>query len=202
MRRIRSRPRGRGSNVAKAKDGTELFEVRSSLVRHLNKQTIGANSSTVIGESITNPAYREAASDEYLGILIVGAFMDRKYSAPFTFNNGQASIITSQIQYGDQSVTPAIKDRDDQFLHSHGSIEWGWASSVGFQDFTGLLPMPIQKMHPDDVIVTPEFTVVHDFDSNAANYQSKEVHTEILYHVVKVPDKVFTRMLMDQTRTS
>lgn len=181
--------------------GEELFTARSSPIRHINKQTSEADSSTVFAEAIANPAYRESASDEYLGILILSAFVDMQLSAPLTPHVGGAYSIAAQIQYGDQTGTPAVMDRDNQFLHMYAHKELSWASSVGWGQ-SELWPLPLRKIHPDDVIVTPEFTVVHDFGVNTAAYQSKPIECEIIYQIVEVPDKVFTRMLMDQTRTS
>lgn len=181
--------------------GEEIFTVRSSVIRHVNQQTSGADSSVVFGEAIDNPAYREAASDEYLGIIILAAIVDKKLSAPFSTHVGGAYIMDHQIQYGDQTGTPAVLDRTSQFLHMYVQKEVAFATAVGW-DEAMWWPATLRKMHPDDVIVTPKFTVVHSFGVNTAAYQSKPIETELLYQVVQVPDKVFTRMLMDQTRTS
>lgn len=185
-----------------ARKGISKVTPVGTALRHLNKQTFLADSSTVLGESIPNPAYREAADARYLGMLVTSIRVYPKFSAPITGFAAAASFLwQSQLQTGEQSAVPAIMDLDDEFLFAAAMLYSDMRTAVGFV-IRQIFPIELEPVKATPIIVTPEFTVIHDAGVNDANFASKEVHTVIEYQIVEVPDRLFTQMLMNQSRTS
>lgn len=190
--------------MAKARQaGTQIKPIGVPM-RHLNKVSFAADSSTVIGEAVANPAYRESATNRYLGMLIHRIRVYGKLTDMAADQQAAGNYdFVSQLQTGDQSGTPAVMDLDNEFLFAHGSIAFRLSSGVGFQFMSpGVWPLDLEPVKATPIIVTPEFTMVHDAVVNHAAFQNKEMNTVIEYQIVEVPDRIFTQMLMNQSRTS
>ena len=189
--------------MAKAKKRRVVTKIApiSDLMRHINKTSIGADSSVVVGEVIPNPAYRESAHDVYLGVVIDRMMVWPKFTAPCGNGTLLATQWTTQMQTGNQVGTPAVMDIDNEFLFAHGNRTSRSSTAVGF-GLAEFFPIPLDVVKAIPIIVTPEFSIIHDAGVNNAEFQSKEIVTIIEYTIVEVPDHLFTQMLMNQSRTS
>jgi len=186
--------------ATRKKAGVSKLTPRGEVLRHLNKQTFSVDASDEMAENIPNPAYRESAKDEYLGMLVHDITVWPKFTAPFGNGTPVACVWTSQVQTGDQTGAPEIMDLDNEFLFAHGQFYSWAATSVGFQ-VGSIWPVECEIVKALPIIVTPTYSILHGAVNNA-EYNNEEVHTIIRYQVVEVPDRLFTQMLMNQSRTS
>lgn len=170
-------------------------------LRHVNIQDIGADSSVVFGESISNPAYLETNPTKRQGMLIERVRIYPSLSDPFKVQSNLAHQVVHQLQSGALPSTPVILECEDSKLIANAMWENGMSTAVGFQT-TKLWPMDMEAMAGTPVIVTPQFCVVHDFDINDAAYQSKEVNTVIDYSIAEIDSDLFATLLLNQQRTS
>lgn len=180
---------------------SELKVVARGL-RHRNLQTLGGDSSTVLAEAIDNPTYLETATKGMRqGMLIERVRVYPEMIAPVETPLAASHTISIQVQTGNNETTPALVEPIDNTLLFHVAMQINVATAVGFSH-TSIWPLELEPMVGIPLIVTPQFTVVHDFDYNHASYQGKDLYTIIDYAVVDIPTEEFATMLMNQQRNS
>jgi hypothetical protein len=171
-------------------------------LRHINEQAFGADSSVMLGEAISNPAYLETGrSSGRQGLLIKRARIYPSRANPMVLETAASYQFVSQIQSGDQAGTPALMEINDPQLIAEASFEQCLLTGVGNQ-FCKWWPVDFENVTGLPLIVTPQFTIVHDADVNHAAYQSKTIYTVLDYAIVEVPNEAFTTLLLNQSRTS
>jgi len=164
----------------------------SGLLRHVNKQTFGANATVEIGEAIDNPAFGRGGA--HTGIEIARILVMPDPASP-TFGGAAAGgYYQGQIQIGDQSGVPAVVDPQDEglFAHLHHVSS---VSAQGGNAHSYPKMMPIINVVP--IIVEQYYTVVHQ-GANSAVYNSIAVFTIIDYYAVEVPDSVYTQIVLSR----
>lgn len=178
------------------------MKIVASGLRHRNKQTLGANSETVIAEAVDNPTYLEnATKGKRQGMLIERARVYMQMIDPIDINFAAGYVMSHQLQTGNNEGTPALVEPIDNTLVMHAATQVTVATAVGYA-FARLWPVELESMVGLPLIVTPMFTVTHDFDYNHASLQSKDVYTIIDYSVVEIDGDDFATMLMNQQRNS
>jgi len=184
--------------MAKSKSGMKII---MDGLRHTNLQTLGADSSTPIAEAISNPAYLESNPNKRQGMLIRDVRIFPEFVAQTEFTVGATHTITNQIRTGNHEDTPLLVEPNEPTLVAHAMRTIVVATGVGFvsQDFWPLQMYPMMGL---PLIVTPQFTVTHDFDNNNAAYQNKDLYTIIDYAIVEVDNSMFSTLLLNQSRTS
>lgn len=171
-------------------------------LRHTNLQTTdAANSSVVIAEAISNPAYLETNPGRRQGLLLKDARVFMSLAATPGLPVTSGFTITNQIQTGDQTGTPAIDECTDPQLVASGQMQGVIATAVGFQ-FIKPFPMQLEPVMGLPLIVTPEFTVTHDFALDHASLRGQDVYTVIDYAIVEVNAEMFSTLLLNQSRVS
>lgn len=167
----------------------------SEVIRHTNAITLAADSTTAVAESIDTPGYSEVG---YSGCFIVGAQISPA-PAVASFNPDADSSFTVQIQTGDRAGTPAMINPDDVgfFAQLHISTQ---LQTSGVYVIT--FPMPIPISLPVPIIVMPQFTICVDCSANVTEYAGDEMFTEIFYRTVKLADRAYTGLLLQQQRIS
>lgn len=167
----------------------------SEVIRHVNEQTMNANSSVAVAEAIPTPGYSEVG---YSGAFIVGAQVSPAAAvaalvAPLDIQ------YACQLQVGDKSGTPALLNPVDvgffaQLVMNSQITTSGW----GLIDF----PRPIPISMPVPIIVMPSITITHKCDANTPEFASKVVYVEVFYRTVRLADRAYAGLLLQQQRTS
>lgn len=184
-----------------AKKSSGGMKVIMDGLRHTNLQNLGADSSVVAAEAISNPAYLETNPGRRQGMLIKDARVYLSHAAPVGLWTTNGHTICNQIQTGDQTGTPALMEITDAQLVATAQFQLTVATNVGFT-FMRPFPFQLEPVMGMPLIVTPEFTVVHDFDHNNATYQNEDVYTVIDYAIVEVNSEMFSTLLLNQSRVS
>lgn len=167
----------------------------SETIRHVNEQTFAGNSTTEIAEAIPTPGYSEVG---YSGCFIVGAQISFAPGVHKGLSGGDNQYIM-QIQAGDREATPA-------YLNPNQVGFFGQLIQNTQQTTSGTLltafPKKVSISMPVPIIVLPKITVVHGTIVDASEYQSAVVYTEIFYRTVRLADRAYTGLLLQQQRTS
>jgi len=170
-------------------------------LRHTNLQTLGGDSSVVIAEAVSNPAYLETNPGKRQGMLIQNARVFTSLATPIDIPLAAESVISNQIQTGDQAGTPALDEVTDPQLVAAAQTRVSLATTVGFQ-INRTFPIQLESVMGLPLIVTPEFTVVHDFGVDNVDFQNEDIFTVIDYAIVEVGPEMFSTLLLNQSRTS
>jgi len=164
----------------------------SGLLRHVNKQTFGANATTEIGEAIDNPGFGRGGAHTGIEIERILIVPD---PASATFSSiASGGYYQAQVQIGDQSGTPAVIDPQDEGLFAHLHM-LNNISTNGGSVHSWPKMMPIINVVP--IIVEQYYTVVHQ-GANSAQYNSQSVFTIIDYYAVEVPDSTYTQIVLSR----
>lgn len=169
----------------------------SDVLKHINKQTFGADASAAIAEAIPTFGYSEQGSS---GFLLLGAFVMPAAGVDFGFSTAtNAQTYTCQIQAGNRMAAPALVNVD-HYAHIAEYRRTGRVTTSAGHDHYEM-PLPLHIFRPTPVLVTQEFTICHDA-ANDAVWNSKVVYVILHFMTVSIPDKVYMRLMMDQQRQS
>lgn len=165
----------------------------SGLLRHVNKQTFGANAETEIAESIPNPAFGRGGVHTGMEISRILVVPD-----PLNSNLFGASAVNGlyqcQLQIGEAPSTPVVIDPQDEGLFAHLHFISS-VSTNGGNAHSWPKMVPIINVVP--VIIEQYFNVTHVGMNNSA-YNDESVFTIIDYYTVEVPDAVYTQIALSR----
>lgn len=178
--------------MAKRKDPSGL-QVLSSVLRHTNKQTFGADASVAIAEAIDNPGWDTAGKRGIRIHRIV--FMPGKNEL---FGYPSTGPHATQIQQGDQTSAPGLKNADDADLFAQFSFYNGYVTSGGG---AAIWPVDIPVISVVPIIVAERFSIAHQAVNHGA-YNAMDIFTMIYYDIVKVPTDMYNAMLMQRLNQS
>jgi len=167
----------------------------SEVIRHVNEMTIPADSTTAVAESIPTPGYSEVG---YSGCFIVAVQFS---PAPATAKMAAPGDVQwcVQIQTGDRTATPALLNPNDVGFFAQ-LITNSQITTSGF--IIEKFPQAVPVSMPVPIIVLPDLTVCHDATANVAEIADAVVYTEIFYRTVRLDDRAYTGLLLQQQRTS
>lgn len=167
----------------------------SETIRHVNQQTMAADSTNAVAEAIPTPGYSEVG---YSGCFIVGAQVSPAPAAAALIAPTDCQY-ACQLQTGDRTGTPALLNPNDVGFFAQLILNAGITTSgYWLQRFPMMMPISM----PVPIIVMPDITICHDATANVAEIQSKVVYVEIFYRTVRLVDRAYTGLLLQQQRTS
>ena len=167
----------------------------SEVIRHVNKQQIGAVSNQAVAEAISTPVYSEGGLS---GCYIVGAQISPQ-GDNYKGMTAQDMLFCCQLQSGDRTASPGILDPDEvgfigQYIHYQDLASYGLHQTEW--------PRPISISLPVPIVVLPEITIVYKYHSDLAEFDYTYWFCEIFYRTVRLRPEAYTGLLLSQQRTS
>jgi len=167
----------------------------SEVIRHTNSLTVPADSTTAAAEAIPTPGYSEAG---YSGALIVGVQVSPKPGTHKLVAKSDSNF-TIQLQSGDHSETPELIDPDAVGFFAQIQIVHAVVTSGMLR---GIYPLRMPISMPVPIIVLPKMTICVDASANVSELANTVLFTEIFYRTVRLADRAYTGLLLQQQRTS
>lgn len=170
----------------------------SGMLQHMNEQTFGANASTDIAEKISTPGVTQGGASRE-ACYVHSIAIDGQGATPIIYGTTASLFLTTQLQYGNRTGTPAVEDRQSPFVFTSGTIGiYVNASGASFYQMPRFHPI----LAPVPILVHDELTIAH-VGVNNAGLNSKDVLTIIHYQTCVITDMgLYQALLLQQTRTS
>jgi hypothetical protein len=167
----------------------------SEVIRHVNEQVLGVAATTAVAEAIPTPGYSEVG---YSGAFIVGAQLSPKPGVNALITAALQQYVC-QLQVGDRTAAPALLNPNDVgFFAQRVQCSTITTSGAVVRDY----PVPIPISMPVPIIVMPHITICHDCTVDEANHAGETVYVEIFYRTVRLDDRAYAGLLLQQQRTS
>lgn len=182
---------------------TEDMIPLTRVVRHINKQTFGANAATAISEAIDAPGFGGDFSTRkgYRSSPMLVQAWACQDPAQDSACTGVNAAFRAQIIDGDRTgdITGAdMLDYDDNDLIMDLRLDLGFVTS-GMGQTLG--PWPLTPVTPLPILVKEKFTVAFQA-GNHASWNSNDIFLIMWYQVMEIPSDYYTELLLNQQRKS